>query len=190
MRTGPAGLALIKSFETCELQAYPDPGSALGRECAIRKLPMREYRQVSYWEMLNGNPWTIAWGHTGTDVFPGLIIQQQHADAFLEQDLASAEKDVQQLVKVPLTQGQFDALVSFVYNVGSDIDADNIAEGLGDSTLLKKLNAGDYAGAAAEFGKWTKSGGVIIGGLVRRRRAERDLFLGTNDGATIKQTAQ
>ncbi|WP_110915636.1 lysozyme [Enterobacter roggenkampii] len=150
MKVGPEGRALIQSFESCKLVAYPDPGTG-------------------------GVPWTIGWGHTGPEVKPGLVWTQAQADAAFLSDLAVFERDVNSLVKVPLTQNQFDALVSFAYNVGSDIDADDIAEGLGDSTLLKKLNAGDYASAADEFLKWRKP--LNLPGILRRRKAERALFL-------------
>lgn len=150
MRTSEKGQALIKSFESCKLKAYPDPKTG-------------------------GAPWTIGWGHTGPEVKPGLVWTQAQADETFIVDLADFERDVESLVKVPLTQGQFDALVSFAYNVGSDIDEDDIAEGLGDSTLLKKLNAGDYAGAADEFPKWRKP--ISLPGILRRRQAERALFL-------------
>ncbi|MEG5623927.1 lysozyme, partial [Enterobacter hormaechei] len=83
--------------------------------------------------------------------------------------LVSYESDVSRLVKVGLTQGQFDALVSFTYNLG--------ARSLSTSTLLRKLNAGDYAGAADEFLRWNKAGGKVLNGLTRRREAERALFL-------------
>ena len=78
----------------------------------------------------------------------------------------------------PCTQYQFDALVSFAYNVGLDIDADNIAEGLGDSTLLRKHLAGDYEGAAAQFAAWNKNDGKVLRGLVRRRAAEAAMYRG------------
>lgn len=100
------------------------------------------------------------------------------AIALLGNDVAAKEADVRSLVKVPLSQGEYDALVSFAFNVGSDIDIDTIPEGLGDSTLLRLLNAGDYAGAAGEFGKWVNARGQRLNGLVRRRAAERALFLG------------
>ncbi|MBL5898551.1 lysozyme [Lelliottia amnigena] len=152
MKTSDVGQNLIKGFETCELTAYPDPGSG-------------------------NDPWTIGWGHTGPEVKPGLVCTQQQADQAFSADLDVFERDVMQLVKVEINQNQFDALVSFAYNVGPDIDSDDIAEGLGDSTLLKKLNAGDYAGAADEFPKWNKSNGKVMNGLTRRRAAERELFL-------------
>ncbi|HHQ4796638.1 lysozyme [Aeromonas hydrophila] len=157
------GVAVAHYFESCKLQAYPDPGSK------------------------NGEPWTIGWGHTGPEVKCGLVWTQQQADDTFLVDIARFERDVTNLVKVPLTQGQFDALVLFAYNVGSDIDADTIAEGLGDSTLLRKLNAGDYEGAALEFRKWNKNDGKVMRGLIRRRAAEECLFRGMGGADSIKK---
>lgn len=122
--------------------------------------------------------WTIGYGHT-KGVYPGMTITQELADKFLVDDVWNFEREVDSLLKVPVTQGQFDALVSFAFNVGSDIDEDTIPEGLGDSTLLRLLNAGDVAGAAAEFPKWNRSKGRVIDGLTRRRLAEQALFLST-----------
>lgn len=114
--------------------------------------------------------WTIGYGHTGTDVWPGLVITEKWAESLLERDLRTFEAYVSGYVKVDLTQDQFDALVSFVYNIG--------AEAFKNSTMLKKLNAGDYEGAAKEFPRWNKSKGKVLPGLVKRREAERKLFLG------------
>lgn len=161
MRTSTCGVQVLHYFESCRLKAYPDPGSA------------------------NGHPWTIGFGHTGPDVYPGLIWTREQADAAFVADLGRFERDVMQLVKVPINQGHFDALVSFAYNVGSDIDTDTIAEGLGDSTLLRKLNAGDFAGAADEFPKWIKNDGKVMLGLRRRRAAERALFQGLSGEQAI-----
>ncbi|MHC0025765.1 lysozyme [Enterobacter vonholyi] len=152
MKISNNGLNLIKTYEGLELTAYPDPGTG-------------------------GAPWTIGYGHTGPEVHAGLVWTQQQAEQALASDVAQFERDVTSLVKVQINQNQFDALVSFAYNCGSDIDADDIPEGLGDSTLLKKLNAGDYDGAANEFPKWNKSGGKVMSGLTKRRNAERSLFL-------------
>lgn len=113
--------------------------------------------------------WTIGYGHTGKDVVEGMKITRGEAEELLEGDLEKFEKDILKMVKVGLTQNQFDALVSFTYNVGGGA--------LKTSTLLKKLNAGDYMGAADEFLKWTKAGGKELPGLVKRRRTERALFL-------------
>lgn len=148
MQTSDKGIALIKQFEGCKLTAYPDPGTG-------------------------GAPWTIGYGWTqpvdGKPVRPGMTIDQATADRLLKTGLVSYENDVSRLVKVKLSQGQFDALVSFTYNLGS--------RSLSTSTLLSKLNAGDYAGAADEFPRWNKAGGKILNGLTRRREAERALFL-------------
>lgn len=112
--------------------------------------------------------WTIGHGHTGSDVWPGLTITKPEAEALLEKDLRRFEKGISEMVKVELTQGQFDALVSFTFNVG--------LEAFKNSTLLKKLNAGDYEGAAEQFQRWNKAGGKTLLGLIRRREAERKLF--------------
>lgn len=115
--------------------------------------------------------WTIGWGHTKT-ARPGLILSQQQCKELLAQDMGEFETAVRRAVKVPLKQCQFDALVCFAFNVGEGA--------LSRSTLLAKLNAGDFAGAAAEFPRWDK--GTVNGkltslpGLVRRRKSERHLF--------------
>ncbi|MNP56642.1 Lysozyme RrrD [compost metagenome] len=98
-----------------------------------------------------------------------MVISQSQADELLKQGVMQYEKGVEQSVVVLFTQEQFDALVSFTYNLG--INA------LKGSTLLRKLNSGDYEGAADEFLKWNKAGGKILSGLTRRREAERMLFL-------------
>lgn len=183
-----AGVDLIHHFESLELSAYPDPGSPLGKECTKLGLSMRSYHKVPNWEQLSGNPWTIGFGHTGkmldnTPVGPGKSITKDEAYQLFDKDIAEFEAGVERLVKVDITDNQFAALVSFAYNVGLDEDEDTKAEGLGDSALLRKLNAGDYAGAADCFLDWAKvkdknTGQVVIlKGLMKRRSAERDLFL-------------
>ncbi len=148
MQISPEGIALIKGFEGCRLTAYPDPGTG-------------------------GAPWTIGYGWTllvdGKPVKPGMTINQTTADRLLKTGLVGYENDVLKMVKVRVNQNQFDALVSFAYNVGS--------RAFSTSTLLKKLNAGDIKGAADEFLRWNKSGGKVLNGLTRRREAERALFL-------------
>lgn len=148
MQTSLNGIALIKKFEGCRLTAYPDPGTG-------------------------GAPWTIGFGWTnpvdGKPVRPGMTIDQATADRLLKTGLVGYENDVLKVARVKLTQGQFDALVSFAYNVGS--------RALSTSTLLKKLNAGDIKGAADEFLRWNKVGGKVMPGLTNRRKAERDVFL-------------
>lgn len=117
--------------------------------------------------------WTIGYGWTqpvdGKPIRAGMTIKQETAERLLKTGLVSYESDVSRLVKVGLTQGQFDALVAFTYNLG--------ARSLSTSTLLRKLNAGDYTGAADEFMSWNKAGGKALKGLTRRREAERALFL-------------
>lgn len=113
--------------------------------------------------------WTIGHGHTGPDVRPGLSITQQQASDLLMKDVASAVADVNRLVRVTLNQNQFDALVDFVFNAGGG----NFAT----STLLRNLNAGNYAAAAAQFPLWVHAGKQILAGLVSRRNAEQTLFL-------------
>lgn len=119
--------------------------------------------------------WTIGYGSTryadGRSVAASdPNITEQAAGALVLATLGAYESAVNDSVKVPLSQNEFDALVDFAYNVG--------AGNLRTSTLLKKLNAGDRAGAADEFLKWNKGGGKVLPGLVRRREAERKLFLG------------
>lgn len=116
-----------------------------------------------------GGVWTIGYGHTGADVREGLTIPLSEAERLLTRDLKVAEGHVNDAVKVKLTQNQFDALVSFVYNVGGGA--------FRSSTLLKLLNAGDYEGAANQLPRWNKDNGKVIPGLTNRRHEERDLFL-------------
>jgi len=139
MKVSNAGVDLIKRFEGVKLKAYRDSV---------------------------GIP-TIGYGHTHA-VKDGDVITGQQADEFLREDLAVAELAVNTNVRVPISQGQFDAMVSFVFNLG----AGNFVK----STLLKKLNAGDYDGASAEFGRWVQAGGKTLPGLVKRRAAEREMF--------------
>ena len=120
--------------------------------------------------------WTIGIGTTvypnGTKVKQGGKCTQEQALEYLQHDLKSFEKTVNDSVKVPLSQNQFDALVSLSYNIGSGA--------FKNSTLLKKLNAKDYAGAADQFLVWNKGGGKVMQGLVKRRARERELFLKGN----------
>lgn len=135
-------LDLIMKFEGCRLEAYQDPVGI----------------------------WTIGWG-TVKGVKPGMKITQALADKLLREEVNEKANQVLKLVRVPLNNNQFGALVSFAYNVGTG------QKGLAGSTLLKKLNSGDMAGAAAEFARWNKAGGKVLAGLTRRRAAEAKLFL-------------
>lgn len=112
---------------------------------------------------------TIGYGHVILRGEKFATLSESEANALLMRDLDSFERGVSLLVKKALTQNQFDALVSFAFNCG--------VAALKSSTLLKKLNAGDFLGAADEFLKWCKSGGKTLPGLVRRRKEERELFL-------------
>lgn len=141
MNVSERGLALIREFEGCRLTAYRD---AVGI-------------------------WTIGVGHTGPDVEEGLVITEAEADTFLREDVKHAERCVNRLLGgTPTTQGQFDALVSFTFNLGCDA--------LRRSTLLSVLLAGDDEMASREFVRWNKAGGKVLAGLTRRREAEAELF--------------
>lgn len=135
---------LIKRFEGCRLTAYPDPATG-------------------------GDPWTIGVGHTGPEVHPGMTISQSIADAYLVKDAEHAADAVRRAVTVPMTQGQFDALVSLMFNIG--------AGAFQKSTLLRKLNAGDTLGASLEILRWDKANNKVMPGLTRRRAAEQSLYL-------------
>ncbi len=112
--------------------------------------------------------WTIGYGHTKT-AKPGMVITLTGAEMLLRHDLEWVEDAVNRYVKVPLSQNQYDALCSFVYNLGGT--------NFSGSTLLKKLNLKDYAGAADELLRWNKQKGITLAGLTKRRRLERALFL-------------
>lgn len=143
MKYSGNGLHLTEGFEGCKLKAYQDSKGV----------------------------WTIGYGHTGREVVAGLTCTQAQADAWLAEDIAWAEMEVNRLVKVPLAQHEFDALVDFTFNCG--------AGNFQHSTLLLLLNHNDHVKAAAEFEKWDKCGGVELPGLLRRRKAEAAEFLQT-----------
>ncbi|WP_035877135.1 lysozyme [Cupriavidus sp. amp6] len=161
MKTSQNGLAVIKYFESCRPSAYLDSA---------------------------GIP-TIGWGHTGPDVRLGMTITRDRADELLLADLAEHECIVLSAVTVQLTQGQFDALVSFCFNVGPGRKGKKdglvtLANG-NPSTLLRRVNAGDFDGAKSQFSLWNRSGGVPLRGLIRRRAAECALFIGMNGADAI-----
>lgn len=114
-----------------------------------------------------GEPWTIGVGHTG-GVKPGDTCTMEQAMQWLKEDVREAEGHVNRLVKVELLQDQFDALVSLVFNIGGG----NFAK----STLLKKINARNFEGAADEFPRWNRAAGRVMAGLTKRRHAEQSLF--------------
>lgn len=111
--------------------------------------------------------WTIGYGHT-SGVHAGMTCTAEQADQWLQEDIQGAVYVVNKVVTVPLNQNQFDALVDFVFNLGSG--------NFQNSTLLKLLNQGNYQGAANEFPKWNHAGGVVVAGLTKRRNAEMVLF--------------
>ncbi|WP_323012884.1 lysozyme [Devosia sp.] len=158
MAINSAALALIKEHEGLRLDAYPDPAHG--------------------WSVP-----TIGYGHTSAAgapiVLKGMRITAKEAEAILKRDLAAVEADVLQQVKVPLNANQFGALVSFTFNLGSG--------NLRKSTLLKRLNAGAYQDAAAQFGLWINAAGKPLPGLIKRREAERMLFLTPTAAAAPQQ---
>ncbi len=111
---------------------------------------------------------TIGFGHTGPDVTEGLTITQDQADALLGSDLQRFEHDVNAVCGPSTTQNQFDALVSFSYNLGFG--------SLQKSTLLKLHVMGQYVAASAQFGLWNHAGGQVLAGLTRRRAGERAVY--------------
>ena len=140
MKISEQGLDLIKSFEQCRLKAYkPTPDDV----------------------------WTCGWGST-QGVTESTCWTQEQADMALLQDVADAEKCVGKNVRVPLTQNEFDALVSLTFNIGCGAFA--------GSTLLKLLNSSDYDGAAQQILRWDKQAGKPLAGLTRRRQAEKEMF--------------
>lgn len=140
---------------------YSSAGLALTK--SFEGLRLTAYRD-------SGGILTNGYGHTGADVHEGQTIDEAQAEAWLERDLAAAVACVNGLVKVQLAQHQFDALVDFTYNAGRG--------SFHGSTLLRRVNAGDFAGAVAQFGLWVHAGGKVVPGLVRRRAAEAAMFAG------------
>lgn len=143
MQLNKATIELVKKYEGLELVAYKCPAGIL----------------------------TIGYGRTGPSVKPGLKITKEQAEKWLIEDLERAATAVRKLVKVPLNDNQFGALVSFTFNLG--------AQRLKGSTLLKLLNQQKYDLAAEEFPKWCKANGKTLKGLLNRRLEEKALFKGS-----------
>ena len=139
MKISQEGIALIKRFEGCELKAYQDSVGV----------------------------WTIGYGHT-KEVKEGDEINQEHAEFMLTEEMPEYEGYINNMVKVPLEQNQFDALCSWVYNLGPT--------NLKNSTLLTVLNQERYKEVPQEIKRWNKAGGVVLNGLIIRRQAEALLF--------------
>ena len=146
MRTSAAGVDLIKHYEGLRLNPYLCPAGIATIGYGSTHYP--DGRKVT----LVDRPLT-----------------EDEADALLAATLQPFEQAVNKMVTVEITQGMFDALVSFAFNLGGNA--------LRGSTLLKKLNQGDKSGAAAEFQKWVYTAGAVLPGLVKRRESERKLFL-------------
>jgi len=148
MKISQKGIDLIKQFEGVSLKAYPDPGTG-------------------------GEPWTIGYGTTvypsGVRVGKGDTITPNHAEYCLRHDIEKFEAGVSKALTAETTQNQFDAMVSLAYNIGLG----NFTK----STLLRKHNAKCWQCAAAQFGVWRNAGGKVMIGLVRRRAAERELYM-------------
>lgn len=142
----------------------------------------REYKAYPDPGSADGKPWTIGIGHTGPEVHEGLVWNDSQIDSAFENDSAKYESAVSKLVTVTLNQFQFDALVCLVFNIG--------IQAFKDSTLLRKLNAGDYAGAANEFTRWCRNDGKKMLGLYRRRYAEKLLFGGESAEFAINAAAR
>lgn len=168
MNTNDTARDLIIRFEGFRTESYPDPGSPLARELS-KAVDQRSPNLFC----LPGDPWTIGIGATGKGIVPGLIWSKKQVWARFESDLLAFEKQINKVLLVPLNLNQFSALVCFLFNVGIG--------NLSESTLLRKLNNGDYLGAAAEFERWDNSctikGCIEVEGLRRRRLAEQTLFL-------------
>lgn len=140
MNISEKGMEFIKSHEGCKLESYQDGGGV----------------------------WTIGYGHT-KGVCAGQVITGDEADELLLEDVLPAEKCVNNSLMDGATQEQFDALVSFAFNLG--------CSALRNSTLLRKFNSGDDAGAAKEFLRWNHDNGKVVAGLTKRRQEEMEMFL-------------
>ena len=163
MNASPDCFAVIKAFEGCKLTSYADPKT--GRA-----------------------PYTCGWGATGPEIGPGVQWTQDRADRRLLGDVAQRELVASRAITQPVTQGQFDAFVSILYNVGAGSVIKNgiirLKSGA-PSTLLRLLNAGDFDGCADEFMKWVSPGSNVVAGLTRRRTVEQAVFRGVSAADAI-----
>ena len=139
LKISPDGLHFIEQSEGCKLTAYQDSVGV----------------------------WTIGYGHT-KGVHAGMVCTQAEADQWLQDDLQAVYAALHDLVEVPLSQGQFDALCSFVFNLG--------AGSLRNSTMLNLLNQGKYGAAQQQFARWNHAGGQVLAGLTKRREGEAEMF--------------
>jgi lysozyme len=141
--------------------SYSDNGLALTK--GFEGLHLEAYRDCA-------GIWTIGYGHTGPAVCAGQSLSGLEAEDLLRADLADAVSCVNRAVQTAISQGQFDAMVDFCFNAGRG--------NFGQSTLLRKVNSRDFGGAVAQFALWVHAGGEVVSGLVRRRKAEADVFAG------------
>jgi lysozyme len=154
VKTSQVGRDLIMDFEGCRLEAYPDPKTG-------------------------GAPWTCGWGATGPSIGPGTVWTQEQADERFDEHLTYFEGLLNNAITTTITQGQWDALISILYNVGpggSKKDGIIKIKSGAPSTLLRMVNARDFEGAAAQFERWVSPGSNVERGLLRRRQAERRVF--------------
>ena len=170
MEAGAHGVALIQHFEGC-YSSVPN-SAALGK---IKPKPvsnLHNLEQTVYSYRCSANVPTIGWGNTkwtdGSPVQDGDECTLEDANILFAQELAEFGHGVDKLLKAPVTQNQFDALCSFTFNVG--------CHAFENSTMLKKLNAGDYQGASNEFPRWNRAGDHVSAGLTKRRLLEQFLF--------------
>lgn len=143
MKLNESGIDLVKDCEGLSLKAYPDP--ATGK-----------------------SPWTIGYGHTGREVTPGLVWTKEHCEDILILDLGKVSTQLQTYITTDLNDNQFNAIISFTYNVG--------IRNFATSTLLKLINEGNLAQASLEFPKWDYAAGKEMQGILNRRLKEQKLF--------------
>ena len=158
MNAGPDCFAIIKAFEGCRLVSYPDP-------------------------ITRGAPWACGYGACGPEIGPGVQWTQDRADRRLVGDVAQRELVASHAITVPVTQGQFDAFVSILFNVGagtSERDGIIRLKSGAPSTLLRLLNAGDAEGCADQFLRWISPGSNVVNGLMKRRTVEQAVFRGVS----------
>ncbi len=189
LATSADGHELNHHYEACKLRAYPDPLSPLSKALQAARIDPYKLTEVpAQFAHLSGKPWTIGWGDT-EGVSVGMVISQAEADArYVKRLTRDFEPAVRAAVDVELNQRQFDAVVSTVYNTGRGGGGRDGILFLADgrpSTFLRKLNLGDFAGAAAEIPKWNRAGGQVVKGLQRRREATRLVFLGMDARSAI-----
>lgn len=163
-----------KARQMLEQERARKPAAAAGPQASAEPIIKKEegFRSTAYQDSA-GN-WTIGFGHTGPEVVEGMKVTRAEAQQLLAQDMDTAERAVVDSIDVPLDDGQKQALVSLAYNIGGKAFA--------DSTLVQKINAGDFEGAAAEFDRWNKitlnGAKKVSAGLAKRRDREESLFRG------------